>query len=241
MPDEVIAMHGSHSDAKEPSLSLDIICGTTKSIEKETLLVTQQVIECEDHDLIPNFGPGANPFGPQVPDFEFKNKDYYREYATYLTDSSAVIPLDFVVTNSGRAVAKNTSFRIRATAKNPNLRILSDDHLPSAPYKRNNLHRIAHLPDLGPSLPPFVQAYYSKNEGYLITSKKSNVQAGTSDDYRGFAYLICTCSCEFDMEISIRSDDIEKPIFRKQRVSITVEKQLISVDDLTNKADNAQE
>jgi len=135
-PDEVISMRSTAPPLGQPALELDLADLRTRHKFGPTIQVEPRILELPERNAIPLCGPEPTTlFGTPIDIMEsMRNRDYYRDVATYIQAEASQCSIGLAVTNSSTTVAENVVVTMQINADD-NITLIDSGSIPLFPLQ----------------------------------------------------------------------------------------------------------
>lgn len=232
-PDEIAKMGAEALESKQsPVLNVQFGNNESRSILGKVLTLTS------DYLLMPNKSEI-----PKVDDDRYglpfsiwrTNENYYREFADYAFMTSLLKPISLVVFNTGVTLAANVRIQI-IQPKIDNLKILDSADYPDKPEYSKGVDVVG-LTGLNRSFESGVRTDVEDlGDKWEISIGMGNIQPG-ANSWSDIFYLAVLKQQNIKLKADVFADNLPKPMLIDLEISINVNQQSISLDDLKSLAD----
>ncbi len=245
LPEEIAQMGASYNiePKKSPILNVFIASGEhneIKSNEKSFERENPTIPEKEDFPLygVSNHSHLGGIYAHHSI-LNFKNQDYYSEYAEYFQKTKPMLGVMFGVENSGNSVARDVKvlLDLHGLPENSNVFHLRD--IPKAPKKDiefngvdfSSMHNKIIRDDL-----KIIKTHF----GYQVIIKFGKVQTHESLKCDEYVCLKVPKTCKISIDVTIYSDDLDKPEKSTLEINVVSTKKFYSVNDIVELAESTK-
>ena len=162
------------------------------------------------------------------------NPNYYKEFYDYLFGISVLQPVGFVLFNSGEVLAKNAVMKF-LIEKKEGVALVDTSDYPDAPKYSGIFPSIAKFRNMATNNEPNT-SIHARNNHWEVVVEFGNIQPKASV-WSEYFYIGAAQNYEVPLEVLIYADNLPNPITSSLQLSITVEQQTITVEDVITKAD----
>lgn len=195
-----------------------------------TVVVESRAMEVPDRQNIPLYGPAPKTvFGTSLDDMDnFRNRDYYRDIATYIRDRSLLCPLGVVVANASPTVAEEVCVTLELDATG-GLVILDESDAPSKPSTNT-------MPTIRPASLQRGQCVHARRYGnnYEVRIQIGTVQPGTTQWSHEPFYIGALHPMTAVARVQISANNLRTPITLRTEIEIQVKRVHVSVEDVAS-------
>jgi hypothetical protein len=228
---EEIARMGSTAVLRRAQPVLEVEFANLLVREKfgTSVVVKSRVLEIPDRHTIPLYGspPSEGPYGmPLDLSGSLLNRDYYRDLADYLRETSLVCALGVAVTNSSPTAAEEVWVTLELDTA-ADMVVLDESDIPSKP----STDRIAAI------RPAMFQGErrvcVDRYDKYEVRVQIGTVQPGTTQWSHEPFYIGARRPMEAVARIQVSANNLRAPIAFDAGIDIEVERVSVSLDDIT--------
>lgn len=235
---EEIARMGSAAVLRgaQPVLEVEFANLSARKKLGTTVAVESRLVEIPDRQKIPLYGPAPTTFqgiSLDVTD-NFQNRNYYRDFATYIRDRSLLCPVGIAVTNPSSTVAEQVRVTLELDTAT-DLVLLDESDTPSEPStdRMPVIRSASFLRDQR----VHVERY---GEKYEIRIQIGTVQPGTTEWAHEPFYVGALHPMMVVARIQISANNLRAPITLGAKIGIEVKRVHMSAKDITNARKSSQ-
>jgi Putative DNA-binding domain len=226
-PDEIARL--GHTVVTLPVMTLQFRDKATGHLTVGTFNAKATKIQISGHAEYPDYGQRHSMGGGM---FVFNdagmNKNYYRELVEYCEGISPFVPIYFAVHNSGSVVANDVVVEISIPGATQELQIVNDGNLPTPPAK-NNLFRAVMRNHLNRTEDVTVTRL---STSWLVRVRFGKVQPKSTVWHHDTLFFKTTNTRSLDLQALIFADNIPEPVKVPLTISVEVEEQRLSLEEL---------
>ena len=164
----------------------------------------------------------------------YRNTDYYKEFADYLTRTSILNPVSFVLTNTGDVLIINAVMKF-SFEKNERVILIDESEYPEIPnYGGISSLAFRNLRNIATREP--TTTVYDRNDRWEVVVEFGSIQP-KANAWSDIFYIGAAKESKIPLETSTYADNIPGPISTVLLLSINAEKQSNSVEDIIFQAD----
>ncbi|MGA2324854.1 MAG: ATP-binding protein [Bryobacteraceae bacterium] len=235
---EEIARMGSTAVLREvqPTLEVEFANLPARRMLGTTIVVESRVVEIPDRQSIPLYGPPPKTiYGVSLDVMDgFRNRDYYRDFATYIRERALLCPVGVTVTNASPTVAEEVWVTLELDATT-DLVVLDEGGVPSEPSTNT-------MPTIRPASFQRRQRVRVGRYGdrYEVRIQIGTVQPGTTQWSDESFYVGARCPVTAIARVQMSANNLRTPITLEAEIAIEVKRVRVSVEDVTNPGQSAQ-
>jgi len=237
LPEEIAQMGANHNiePKKSPILNVFMASGEHNEIKSDEKSFERENLIIPEKDDFPLYGVSnhSNLGGLYTHQsfLNFKNQDYYYEYAEYLQKTKQMLGVMFGVENSGNSVARDVKvlLDLHGLPENSNVFHLRD--IPKAPKKDIEFNGVD-FADIHNEIIQDDLKIIKTHFGYQVIIKFGKVQAHESIKCDEYVCLKVPKTCKISIDVTIYSDDLDKPEKSMLEINVVSTKKFYSVNDI---------
>lgn len=216
----------SAREGLQPLLEVEFASLSVRKKFGTTVVVKSQVMEIPPRQEIPLYGPEPKVFyGIQVDGTDsFRNRDYYRDVASYIQDQSLLCPIGVAVTNAAPTVAEEVCVTLELDSA-VGLVVLDEADTPIKP----STFKMPAIRPVNRDQRVHVGRYGDK---YEVRFQIGTVQPRTTQWSQEPFYIGGRQPMTVIAHIQITADNLESPITLRAEIGIQVNRLQVSVDDI---------
>ncbi len=237
LPEEIAKMGSNHNieSQKSPVLQVFIVSGEHDEIRLDEKSYEREYPIIPDVDDFPLYGESyGSSFGgmyaPRVA-LNFKNENYYSEYAKYWQQKQQILGFKLEVENSGNSVARDVKVLLDLHGLPEGSEVFYMRDIPRAPQKEIELRGVdfasIHSKIIKDDL-KIIKTHF----GYQVSIKFGKVQTHESLKFDEYVCLKIPKTCKISIDVTIYSDDLEKPEKSNLEINVVSSNKYYSVNEI---------
>jgi hypothetical protein len=238
-PDEVAKMGKQEGNVSlsGPKLIFGFSDSETLTIIGKQHKVLTTILETPSAKDIPDFGVSKVNFGKYSmvqPDLG-KNKDYYRQFAEYLSDKMYIADVCFCIINDGDSVACDVNVELEFNCDVESTDVCNEKELPGKPDKDSYLFHMNNIHRLEKTI-KYPKIFKLENS-WRVTLNIDKVQPKQTIMYEHKIYVGSQSNISIPIDITIYSDNLHEPLQNNIILDVEVCKKTLDVDKFLKYAD----
>jgi len=228
-PDEVLRMGSSVGPIRgQPVLELDLADLPTRKKLGTSIKLVSSSVEIPPPELIPLHGRAPRMlFGTPVDLMDsMRNRNYYRDFAVYLRETTFLCPVGVAVMNPSTTVAEEVVVTLELEAAG--ISVLGEHNKPSLPSTDR-------MPQIHPIRPHQAQRVEVSRFGeiYEVRVHIGTVQPGTTGWSVEPFYIGARQTNSIEAQVSISANNLRVPVSGIATISIEAMSRKVEVSDIT--------
>jgi hypothetical protein len=236
LPEEIAQMGlSSHIEPQRlPKLHAFIVRGEHDEIKSDEINVSiENAIVPEKDDFSPygeeDYHHHMGRIIPRPVLFNYKNQDYHSEFAVFWQKIKSMFPVRFGVENNGNLVARDVKVILDFQGLPDNSYVCHKRDIPRVPKKTFEIYDLAGLHN---KIEPDDLKITKTQLGYQVVIMFGKVQAHESLNCNEYLCLKVLKSCHISVDVTIYSDDLDKPEKSKFKINVVSTRTHYSVKEI---------